>query len=85
MAVRVVGDVEVEEDDAEAAARSLRSMERCTRGAEVVAKMFLGGMAILVSPPRRERSRRNALTPLNRPGGALEAENLSAQSSCFGG
>ena len=37
VAVRAVGDVGVEEDDAEAAARSRRAMERCTQGAGVVA------------------------------------------------
>ena len=45
----------------EAAARSRRAMVRCTRGAEVVAKVLLDRVAILLSPLRRERSRRNTL------------------------
>ena len=57
-AVRVVDEVEVGEDDSEAAARSRRAMERCTRGANVVAEVFLGRVAILISPLRRERGRR---------------------------
>ena len=49
------------EDDAEAAGRSRRTMERCTRGAEVVAKVLLVRVAILLSPHRREKSRQNTL------------------------
>ena len=41
VAVRVVGDVRVEEGDFEAAARSRRAMERCTRGAGVVGSVVL--------------------------------------------
>ena len=40
----------VEEGDAEAAVRSRRAMERCTRGAEVVAKVIFGRVAALLSP-----------------------------------
>ena len=40
VAVRVVDDAGVEEGDAEAAARSGRAMERCTRGAEVIANVL---------------------------------------------
>ena len=40
VAVRVVDEFEVGEDDAEAAARSRSAMERCTRGAKIVAKVF---------------------------------------------
>ena len=62
MAVRVVGDVGVEVNDAEAAARNRRSVGRCTQGAEVVAKVFFWTCSFLLSPLRRERSRRrNAL------------------------
>ena len=57
MAVRVVGDIGVDVGDADAAARSRRIMERCTRGAEVVAKLFFRTCPFLFSPPRRERSR----------------------------
>ena len=55
VAVRVVDEVEVEEDNAEAAARSRCAMERCTRGAKAVAKVFLERVAIFLSPLRRER------------------------------
>ena len=61
VAVRVVDEVEVEEDDAEAAARSRCAMERCTRGAKVVAKVFLKRVAVLLSPLRRERRQENTL------------------------
>ena len=44
------------EGDSEAAARSRRAMERCTRGAKAAAKVLLGWMAILLPPLRRERS-----------------------------
>ena len=40
VAVRFVDEMEVEEDYAEAAARSRRTMVRCTRGARAVAKLF---------------------------------------------
>ena len=61
VAVRFVDEMEVEEDDAEAAARSRRAMERCTRGAKAAAKVFLRRIASLFSPLRRERRRRNTL------------------------
>ena len=61
VAVRVVDEVEVEEDDAEAAARSRCAMERCTRGAKIVAKVFLKRVAVLLSPLRRERRQENTL------------------------
>ena len=61
MAVRAVDGSGVEEGDAEAAARSRRAMEPCTRGAEVVAKVLLGRVATLLSPLRRLKSRRSAL------------------------
>ena len=41
VAIRFIGEVGVEEDDAEAAARSRRVMERCTRGAKAVEEVFL--------------------------------------------
>ena len=41
VAVRVVGGAGVEEDDAEAFARSRRATERYTRGAEVLVKVLL--------------------------------------------
>ena len=56
VAVRFVDEVGVEEDDAEAAARSRRAMELCTRGAKAVAEVFLERIATLFSPLRRERS-----------------------------
>ena len=40
VAVRFVDEVEAGEGDAEAATRSRRAMERCTRGAKAVAKVF---------------------------------------------
>ena len=61
VAVRFVDEVGVEEDDAEAAARSRRAMELCTRGAKAVAEVFLERIAILFSPLRREGSWRNTL------------------------
>ena len=61
VAVRFVDEVGVEEDDAEAAARSRRAMELCTRGAKAVAEVFLERIATLFSPLRRERSWRNTL------------------------
>ena len=63
MAVRFVDEMEVEEGDAEAAARSRRAMERFTRGTKAVAKVFLERIAAktLFSPLRREKRRRNAL------------------------
>ena len=42
MAVHVADEVEVEEYDTEAAARSRRAMERCTHGADVVGSVALG-------------------------------------------
>ena len=70
VAVRFVDEVGVEEDDAEAAARSRRAMGLCTRGAKAVAEVFLERKAIIFSPLRRERSRRNtpALTRTTRSG-----------------
>ena len=47
MAVRVVDGFGVEEDNTEAAARSRRAMERFTRGAGVVAKVFWGTCSFL--------------------------------------
>ena len=46
------------------------AMERCTRGAKAVAEVFLERKAIIFSPLRRERSRRNtpALTRTTRSG-----------------
>ena len=61
VAVRVVDELEVGEDDAEAAARSRCAMERCTRGAKIVAKVFLKRVAVLLSPLRRERRQENTL------------------------
>ena len=61
VAVRVVDEVGVEEDDTEAAARSRFAMERCTRGAKIVAKVLLKRVAVLLSPLRRERRQENTL------------------------
>ena len=61
VAVRVVDDVGVNEGDAEAADRSRRAMERCTRGAEIVARVLFWTCPFLLSPLRRERSRPNTL------------------------
>ena len=61
LAVRVVDEVEVEVNDAEAAARSRRAMELFTRGAKAVAKVFLERIAILFSPLRCEIERRGTL------------------------
>ena len=61
LAVRVVDEVGVEVEDAEAADRSRRAVERCTRGARAVAKLFLKGIAGLFLPPRREKRQRNTL------------------------
>ena len=47
VAVRFVGEVEVEDDDAEAAARSRRAVGRCTREAKAVAEVFLERIAIV--------------------------------------
>ena len=57
VAVRVLDGVGVEEGGAEAASRSRRAMEWCTRVAEVVAKLFLA-CPFLRSSIRRMRSRR---------------------------
>ena len=41
VAARFVDEVGLDEGDAEAAARSRRAMELCTRGAKAVAEVFL--------------------------------------------
>ena len=61
VAVRVFGGAGVEEGDAEAATRSRRDMERFTRGAGVVAKLFFWTCPFLLSPFRREKGLRNTL------------------------
>ena len=68
------------EDDAEAASRSRRAMERCIRGAGVVAKVFLDRVAILLLPTKRERSRKNtlALTRITRSGARSSLADLVA-------
>ena len=60
-AVRVLGNVEGEGGDAEAAARRRSAMVQSRRGAEVIAKVLLDKVAILFSLLRRGRSRRNTL------------------------
>ena len=59
VAVRVLYELEVEEDDTEAAARSRCAMERCTRGAKIVVKVLLKRVTVLLSPLRRERRQEN--------------------------
>ena len=51
----VVDDAGFEKDDAKAAARSRRAIERCTRGAGDVAKVLLRTCPYLLSPLRSER------------------------------
>ena len=61
LVVRVFDEVGVEGDDSEAADRSRRAVERCTRGAKAVAEVFLERIATLFSPLRCERGRRGTL------------------------
>ena len=61
VAVRFVDEMGGKKGGAEAAARSRRAMERCTRGAKAVAKLLLEKIFSLFSQPRRERWRRNTL------------------------